>query len=132
MVWSSTNKQAANQAFNASNGDVFRWKHVWPEIAKVFGLEVGEVQQIKLAKMMQDKQPLWQQICHKYGLKQTSLDKLVDFSFADMHFAMNYDYLVDVTKARQLGFDAMNQRTQDMFVRQLRDLQNMKIIPKYQ
>ena len=44
VEWAFEEKKTG--AFNITNGDVFRWKHVWPEICAFFGLEEGEPQPI--------------------------------------------------------------------------------------
>ena len=38
MVWSAESPNAANQAFNVTNGDVFEWRSVWPAIAAALGV----------------------------------------------------------------------------------------------
>ena len=60
-VYISTHKQCENQAYNINNGDLFRWKELWPKIAEHFGLETGPNLHISLVKQMQtpDKEELW-------------------------------------------------------------------------
>jgi nucleoside-diphosphate-sugar epimerase len=41
MVWAAQSPQAANEAFNITNGDVFEWRNVWPALAKTLGVETG-------------------------------------------------------------------------------------------
>lgn len=41
MVWAAQSPQAANEAFNITNGDVFEWRNMWPAMAKVLGVETG-------------------------------------------------------------------------------------------
>jgi hypothetical protein len=41
-VWAAQSPQAANEAFNITNGDVFEWRNVWPGIAETLGVEVGK------------------------------------------------------------------------------------------
>ena len=41
MIWSSTDPRAANTAFNVANGDYFRWRIIWRDIAAWFGLAVA-------------------------------------------------------------------------------------------
>ena len=42
IVWASTEPNAKNEAFNATNGDVFRWQQLWQRIADYFGIPVGD------------------------------------------------------------------------------------------
>src|SRR3981189_1829716 len=37
MVWAAQSPQAANEAFNITNGDVFEWRNVWPAMAEPLG-----------------------------------------------------------------------------------------------
>ena len=41
MVWAAQSPQAANEAFNITNGDVFEWRNVWPALAETLGVETG-------------------------------------------------------------------------------------------
>ncbi len=68
MIWCATEKQAANQVFNITNRDFFRWKHIWGKIAEFFEMPVGDVQTLPLTEFMADKAPLWEQLCEKHGL----------------------------------------------------------------
>ncbi len=44
---------AANACFNQiSNGDVFRWRDLWPKIADCFELEVAQPMAVPLAKVL--------------------------------------------------------------------------------
>lgn len=40
-VWAATEPRCANQAFNITNGDLFRWNELWPKIASSFGLDTA-------------------------------------------------------------------------------------------
>ena len=35
LEWVGTTPAAANQAFNVTNGDFFRWERLWPSVAAV-------------------------------------------------------------------------------------------------
>ena len=39
--WSATEPGCAGEIFNITNGDLFRWEHLWPRIASMFGMEPG-------------------------------------------------------------------------------------------
>ena len=41
MVWAAQWPQAANKAFNITNGDVFEWRSLWPALAETLGVETG-------------------------------------------------------------------------------------------
>src|SRR5262245_33809425 len=50
--WAATEKRCGNQAFNITNGDYFRWRNLWPEIAAVFEMPVSDPQTISLVQYM--------------------------------------------------------------------------------
>lgn len=39
LLWAATHEEARNMAFNVVNGDVFRWKWLWPRLGRWFGVE---------------------------------------------------------------------------------------------
>ena len=39
MVWAATEPGAADTAFNIANGDVFRWRWLWPRLADHLGVQ---------------------------------------------------------------------------------------------
>ncbi|MBH62532.1 MAG: NAD-dependent dehydratase [Alphaproteobacteria bacterium] len=128
MVWAATTPDCANEAFNITNGDVFRWDYMWEHVAGYFGMEVGPPQQINLAMMMADKEPLWNEIVEKFDLAPTPFDKVANWSFGDYAFASDWDVCMDTTKSRKAGFlDFID--TKDMFLQQFDELRDAKIIP---
>ena len=127
-LWAATEKRAANQAYNITNGDYFRWRNVWPRIAEVFDMKVGEVQTISLTQHMTDKAGLWEAMTKKYRLRKFAYDQLVAWPFADYVFGSDWDVMTSTTKARQFGFhDVVD--TEDMFCRLLRRFRAEKIVP---
>ncbi len=39
MIWAARTPGGHDEAFNTANGDIFRWRWLWPQIAAWFGLE---------------------------------------------------------------------------------------------
>lgn len=127
-LWAATEARAANQAYNITNGDYFRWRNIWPRIAGVFGMKMGEPQTISLAQHMADKADLWAVMTRKYGLKKFAFDQLVAWPFADYVFGSDWDVMSDVTKSRLHGFhDVVD--SEAMFERLLRRFRKEKIVP---
>ena len=64
QMWAATTPAAANQAFNVTNGDVFRWKWMWSRIAEYFALPPADypASLSPLEKQMGDDQAAWTQI----------------------------------------------------------------------
>jgi hypothetical protein len=127
-LWAATEPRCANQAYNITNGDYFRWRNVWPKIAQVFGMKVGDVQTISLTRHMADKAGLWAQLTKKHGLQKFAFDQLVAWPFADYVFGSDWDVMSDVTKSRLHGLhDVVD--SEAMFERLLRRFRREKIVP---
>ena len=127
-VWAATNGQCANQAFNITNGDLFRWNELWPRIARYFGMESAPPLQMSLQTVMADKGPLWKRMQEKYKLNMHSYEELSSWTFGDAVFGWDYDFFADGTKARRLGFHEFVD-TEQMFYGLLDELKAKKVIP---
>jgi nucleoside-diphosphate-sugar epimerase len=127
-LWAATEPHCSNQAFNITNGDYFRWRNIWPVVASVFDMELGEVQTISLVQQMADKEPLWQRMTAKYSLKPIPYRDLVAWPFADYVFGTDWDVMSDVTKSRLHGFHGVVD-SQAMFERLLRRFRDERIVP---
>jgi nucleoside-diphosphate-sugar epimerase len=128
MIWGSERKLFTNRAFNLTNGDVDRWENIWPEIANSFGLEPGGVQNISLAAFMADKQPIWDRLVKRHGLRHYELSKLVNWQFADWVYSSEFDQISSLDAFRQTGWSE-NLRADIMFAQQFHQLRMEKIIP---
>ena len=42
LLWSSTEDRARNHAFNTVNGEVFRWRQLWPQVAAGLGVAAAD------------------------------------------------------------------------------------------
>lgn len=128
-VWAATTPAAANQAFNITNGDLFRWNDLWPKIAAYFGLTAAEPLPMNLQTVMADKEPLWQQMQARHGLAPVSYaSELSHWRFADFVFSWDYDFFGDGSKARRLGFHEYID-TEQMFYRLFDELRAKQVIP---
>lgn len=104
MLWMATEPRCANQAFNITNGDLFRWQHVWPRLAEHFAMPVGCVRPLRLAAWMADKAPVWGRIVARHGLVPTPFEDIALWPFGDFVLGQAFDVISDVTKARRFGF----------------------------
>jgi nucleoside-diphosphate-sugar epimerase len=104
MLWCATAGAARDEVFNVTNGDFFRWEHLWPRFAEFFGVPLGPVQTIPLAQFMADKGPVWERIVARHGLRPVPYDQLVAWPFADYVFGTEWDVMSDTVKIRQAGF----------------------------
>ncbi len=127
-VWAATQQQCANQAFNITNGDLFRWNDLWPKLAKYFHLEVGAPLQMSLQSVMSDKEELWKKMQVKYQLKAVDYQDVSSWAFGDAVFSWDYDFFGDGTKARRFGFHEFID-TELMFYQMFDTLKAEKVIP---
>jgi len=110
IEWISTsdNPNIPNQAFNIVNGDLYRWKHLFPKLAEYFGLEYEapkEGEHFKLTEAMKGKENVWKEIVHKYHLNNDeNLNKVTTFEFADLWMGKEYDAIEDMNKSREAGW----------------------------
>ncbi|WP_174247803.1 SDR family oxidoreductase [Acidisoma sp. S159] len=126
--WAGNEPRAANEIFNITNGDYFRWEHMWPRIARMFDMEVGYPVPLPLAEYMADKAPLWETMIQKYGLKNVKYEDIVSWPFGDFIFNSEFDNISSTIKARQAGFhDCID--TEEMFRQFFSSLKARRIIP---
>jgi len=128
MVWMATSPNCANQAFNITNGDLIRWEHTWPKIAKYFGMETGPRRNISLVRFMADKGPVWDRIVAKHGLRPFGYQEIVTWQYGDFVFTPEYDVISSTSKARHYGFHECVD-TEEMFVRLWNEMRADRIIP---
>jgi nucleoside-diphosphate-sugar epimerase len=127
-VWAGTHDAARDEIFNITNGDYFRWQHMWPRIAKMFDMEVADPVPTPLTVYMQDKAQLWDEIVRKHDLQPIPYSQLVSWAFGDFIFNSGFDNISSTIKARRAGFhDCID--TEDMFRLFFDRLRRDRVIP---
>lgn len=126
--WAGTSEGARNEIFNITNGDHFRWQHMWPKIARMFDMDWADPIPMPLATYMADKGPLWEAMTKRHGLAPIPYEKIASWPFGDFIFASGFDNIVTTVKARQAGFHPCID-TEDMFRNQFAQMRRDKIIP---
>lgn len=127
-VWAATDPGCANQAYNITNGDIFRWERMWPKIAEFFELEVAPPLPMSLTDVMADKADIWDAMVGRYHLQPTAYRDVSSWSFGDVVFSWDYDFLADGSKARRAGFHEYVD-TEAMFMNIFTELRDQRIIP---
>jgi hypothetical protein len=69
LAWAADEPLARGEIFNITNGDVYCWHDVWPAIAAVFGIEVGEPRPQRLADTMPARADEWAALVDRYRLR---------------------------------------------------------------
>jgi nucleoside-diphosphate-sugar epimerase len=108
MIWAATDDAGHNEAFNIANGDVFRWRWLWPQIAEHFGLEwegfSGSPRTLEVA--MADSAALWKDIAAKHNLVEPDISRVASWWHTDGDLGRNIEVLTDMNKSRTAGFRA--------------------------
>jgi nucleoside-diphosphate-sugar epimerase len=134
MVWAAQSPQAANEAFNITNGDVFEWRSLWPALAETLGVETGADMPMSVASYIDKNEDVWNQIVAKYNLRSRNLRELVGHGDQHADFAFAYGApegpraFVSTIKLRQAGFTKTID-TEDSFRNALRSLIDRKLLP---
>lgn len=72
MEWAATSEAGRNQAFNIVNGDIFRWRWLWPKLAADFKIEAAPYpgRATPLERQLADAGPGRARIATKYSLAE--------------------------------------------------------------
>jgi nucleoside-diphosphate-sugar epimerase len=114
--------------YNVTNGDAFRWSRIWPRLADWFGIPCGEPRDLRLARWMSDKQPVWDRIVERHRLRPHPLQRVAAWDFGDFVLRQGWDVLSDVGRLRRAGFGG-SVDTIAMFERQIDAYREAKILP---
>ena len=104
MAWMATEPACANEAFNVTNGDVFRWSRLWPRIADAFDMACGSVRPLRLAVVMQGKEAVWDRIRERYRLAPRLLSEVANWGYLDATLERTWDEILSTNKSRTFGF----------------------------
>ena len=111
IAWSGETIGASGQAYNITNGDVFRWQEVWPTIADACGITPGDARPMSLTSEMPKRSRQWDQIRARCNLVSPALTDFVglSFQFADSLLGFGDPTraapgIVSTVKIRQAGF----------------------------
>jgi len=130
LVWAATTPAAANQALNIVNGDVFRWRRMWPRLAAVLGVDPvpfdGSV--APLEEQMADAGRVWPEIVRKHGLREIEVGRLASWWHTDADLGRTIETFTDMGRSRRLGFTGVRDSESsftDLFAR----LRNERVVP---
>ena len=130
MVWAATNPQGADEAFNVVNGDVFRWRAMWPAIADYFGVTPvgpGSVP-APLEEQMRGMDDTWTRIAEQHRLDEHELGRLASWWHTDADLGRQIEVVADISKARIAGFST-HHRTVDSFIELFDRYRSERLIP---
>ncbi|VVA18329.1 PREDICTED: 3-oxo-Delta(4 5)-steroid [Prunus dulcis] len=134
QIWAAVDPYAKNEAFNCSNGDVYKWKHLWRVLAEQFDMEFedfddddeGELRP-SMEEMMKDKGPVWDEIVRENGLVPTKLEEIGNWWFVDVMFGVESS-VDSMNKSKEHGFVGFrNSRTS--FVTWIDKMKSYRLVP---
>ncbi|KAK1358976.1 Progesterone 5-beta-reductase [Heracleum sosnowskyi] len=129
-IWAAVDPKAKNEAFNCSNGDVFKWKNFWKVLAEQFEVECGEFEEgerLTLVEMMKDKGNVWDEIVKEKNLVPTKLEDIGAWLVVDLSFGIEYP-LDTMNKSKEHGFFGFR-NSKSSFVHWVEKLKFSKIVP---
>ncbi len=130
LAWAATTPSAYGQAFNITNGDLFRWRWLWPQLAAYFGVEPqGPPPELApLESRMSEAAGKWKTLAAKHNLVEPDVNKLVSWWHTDGDLGRTIECVNDMTRSRLLGFHAYR-ATPDSFLELFERLKSERIIP---
>ncbi|XP_010530504.1 PREDICTED: 3-oxo-Delta(4,5)-steroid 5-beta-reductase-like [Tarenaya hassleriana] len=130
QIWTAVDRYAKNEAFNCNNGDVFKWKHLWKDLAEQFGIEeygFKEGKNVGLVKMMKGKEALWQEIVKENQLQKTRLEEVGTWWFVDMMLGVQ-GMIDSMNKSKEHGFLGFR-NSKNSFISWVDKYKAYKIVP---
>jgi nucleoside-diphosphate-sugar epimerase len=130
LVWAATTPAAANRALNIVNGDVFRWRRMWPRLAEALGVEpVGfDGEPAPLERQMADAAEIWPEIVRRHGLRETDVETLASWWHTDADLGRTIETFTDMGRSRRLGFAGVRD-TESSFTDLFARLRAERIVP---
>jgi nucleoside-diphosphate-sugar epimerase len=130
IVWASTAPQAANQALNIVNGDVFRWRRLWPRLASALGVEPVpfDGEPAPLERQMADAAEIWPAIVTKHGLRDLDVAKLASWWHTDADLGRTIETFTDMGRSRRLGFNGVRD-SESSFTELFARLRAERVVP---
>ena len=106
LEWASTNSAGGDQAFNVVNGDIFRWRWLWPQIAAYFGVEAQGPPPggAPLEPRMGFAPEAWRDLVARYGLSEPDITRLTSWWHTDGDLGRTLECVNDMSKSRKRGF----------------------------
>ncbi|MGZ4437282.1 MAG: SDR family oxidoreductase [Nocardioidaceae bacterium] len=117
MRWAATTPAAADTAFNVANGDVFRWRWLWPRLAERLGVRPeGYADEPRpLEEQMADAGPVWAELAAREGLRERDLARVASWWHTDGDLGRDMECFTDLARSRAAGFTG-HRSTLDCFL----------------
>src|ERR1700687_4153720 len=106
-LWALGEDKARNEIFNVSNGDVYRWRQLWKELAAFYDLPIAEPLAMSTASEMSEKAPLWDSLVARYCLHATPYEQIANWAFVDWMLNFREETIqstIKIRSGRRCGF----------------------------
>jgi nucleoside-diphosphate-sugar epimerase len=135
LAWAADAPGARAEIFNVTNGDVYSWHDVWPSLAAVLDMDVGEPHPQLMADSMPPRAEEWAALVDRHRLRSPrDMAAFVggSWAYADILFGSrgrrDLPALLSTVKLRQAGFtDCID--TEDMLCEWLAHFQRQRLLP---
>ena len=130
LIWASTTPAAANSALNIVNGDVFRWRRLWPRLAAALDVDPKpfDGEPAPLERQMADAAEIWPDIVHRHGLRDVPIERLASWWHTDADLGRTIETFTDMGRSRRLGFLGVRD-TESSFTDLFARLRARRIVP---
>jgi nucleoside-diphosphate-sugar epimerase len=131
QMWAAATESAHNEDFNVVNGDVFRWKWMWKQLAGWFGLEPVSPDpdnRMTLKIQMADDPAIWADMARRHNLVEPDSRRLVSEWHTDADVGRPMETMADMAKSRKMGFTEY-QATHEAFFNLFQRLRDERLIP---
>ena len=130
LVWASTTPAAANRALNIVNGDVFRWRRLWPRLAAALEVEAVPFDgtPAPLEQQMAGAGEIWPEIVRRHGLRHLGVDTLASWWHTDADLGRTVETFTDMGHSRRLGFAGVRD-SESSFTELFARLRAERIVP---
>lgn len=131
MVWTASTPDAANTAFNITNGDVFRWRWMWKQIAEYFDVpwEGHNGADRPLEPRVHELEAAWPQVVEEHNLVEADLGRLASWWHTDSDLGRPIECFADMRRSRERGFDR-NRVTIETFLRTFDRYREAGLLPR--
>jgi hypothetical protein len=132
MEWAATTDSAKNTAFNVSNGDVFRWRWMWPRLGEALNVEFEGLPDnpAPFEAEMSPLEPLWLEIASDGNLRNSEISNLASWWHTDGDLNRPIECFSDMNNSRTRGFLECRS-TLDAFNEVFNQYQSNRVIPKF-
>jgi nucleoside-diphosphate-sugar epimerase len=130
MSWAAQAEALPSQAYNVANGDLFRWRWMWPRIAGLLDVEPEgyEGKPRPLGDQMRGLEAAWAELAQRSGLAEKDLARVASWWHTDGDLNRPIECFTDMSRSRQRGF-AEYVSTLNSFTLLFARLRQKKIIP---